>query len=140
MVLVLAYMYLRAPSGDPAPGAGAPAAQSKTEANRTARLYATLKPRILDAHKRMGHPTGDFDPLLERAIVEMLKVPVVEGDVELALSGIVYAYVDPRLESLSDAQKHLLRMGPSNVQAIHAKLREMADYLGIPAARLPRGL
>jgi hypothetical protein len=108
------------------------------DARGTARLYATLKPRILDAYRRLGQPTGDFDPVLEGAIVELLKVPVVQGDIELAPSGIVYAFVDPRLESLSAAQKHLLRMGPRNVQAVQGKLREIADYLAIPASRLPR--
>ena len=113
-------------------------AVASLDARGTARLYATLKPRILEAYRRMGQPTADFDPVLERAIAQMLSVPVVQGEAELAPSGIVYAYVDPRLESLTDAQKHLLRMGPENVQTIQAKLREIADYLGIPAARLPR--
>jgi hypothetical protein len=39
---------------------------------------------------------------------------------------------------MSAAQKQLLRMGPKNVQAIQGKLREIADYLAIPASRLPR--
>jgi hypothetical protein len=65
-------------------------------------------------------------------------VPVVQGEVELAPSGIVYAYVYPRLEEMSGAQKHLLRMGPANVQVIQGKLREIAGYLGIPGAKLPR--
>jgi Protein of unknown function (DUF3014) len=104
----------------------------------TARLYGTVKPRVLDAYRRLGQATGDFDPVLERAIAELLKVPVVHGDVELAPTGIVYGFVDPRLEGLSAAQKHLLRMGPQNVEAIQGKLREIADYLAIPAARLPR--
>lgn len=111
-------------------------AVSALDARGAARLYATLKPRIVDAYRRMGL-TGDFDPVLERAIVEMLRVPVVHGDVELAPKGIVYAFVDPRLEGLSAAQKHLLRMGPQNVQAIQGKLREIADYLAIPSSRLP---
>jgi len=110
---------------------------SGLDARGTARLYATVKPRVLDAYARMGGSSGDFDPVLERAIIEMLRVPVVEGDIELGPSGIVYGYVDPRLEGLSAAQKHLLRMGPQNVQTIQAKLREIADYLAIPAARLP---
>ncbi len=113
-------------------------AVSSIDARGAARLYATTKPRILDAYRRMGQPTAEFDPVLERAIVEMLSVPVVEGEIELAPSGIVYAFVDPRLESMSAAQKHLLRMGPENVQTVQAKLREIADYLGIPASRLPR--
>lgn len=112
------------------------AAVSALDARGAARLYTTLKPRIADAYRRMGDPTGNFDPVLERAIVEMLRVPVVHGDIELAPHGIGYAFVDPRLESLSPAQKQLLRMGPQNVQAIQAKLRDIADYLAIPAARL----
>jgi hypothetical protein len=108
------------------------------DARGTARLYATVKPRVLDAYRRIGQPTGDFDPVLERAIVELLKVPVVQGEVELAPRGIVYGFADPRLEGLSAAQKQLLRMGPQNVQKIQAKLREIADYLAIPASRLPR--
>jgi hypothetical protein len=104
----------------------------------TARLYATLKPRILDAYRRLGQPTGDFDPVLERAFVELLRVPVVQGEVELVPTGIVYGFEDPRLQGMSPAQKHLLRMGPQNVQAVQGKLREIADYLAIPASRLPR--
>ncbi len=113
-------------------------AVSALDARGTARLYATIKPRVLDAYRRLGQPSGDFDPVLERAIVEMLEVPVVQREVDLAPSGIVYAFVDPKLEEMSDAQKQLLRMGPRNVQAIQGKLREIADYLAIPASRLPR--
>lgn len=112
-------------------------AVSALDARGAARLYATLKPRIVDAYRRMGL-TGDFDPVLERAIVELLRVPIVQGEVELGPKGIVFAFVDPRLQGLSAAQKHLLRMGPQNVQAIQEKLREIADYLAIPSSRLPR--
>jgi Protein of unknown function (DUF3014) len=113
-------------------------AVSALDARGTARLYATLKPRILDAYRRIGNPTGDFDPVLERAIVELLKVPVVQGEVELAPKGIVYGFDNPRLEGLSASQKQLLRMGPQNVQKIQGKLREIADYLAIPASKLPQ--
>jgi hypothetical protein len=113
-------------------------AVSALDARGTARLYATLRPRIVEAYQRMGTPPEDVDAVLERAIVELLRVPVVEGPIELAPSGIVYAFVDPELEGLSAAQKHLLRMGPRNVQIIQGKLREIADYLAIPASRLPR--
>ena len=77
-------------------------------------------------------------PFSNERFVELLSVPAVQGEIELAPSGIVYAFVDPKLENMSAAQKHLLRMGPENVRAIQGKLREIADYLGIPAARLPR--
>ena len=52
------------------------------DAQGAARVYQTLKPRIDEADRNFGG-SGNFDPELERAIVELLKVPVVEGDVAL---------------------------------------------------------
>jgi DUF3014 family protein len=112
-------------------------AVSALDARGTVRLYETLKPRINEADKSFGG-SGEFNGDLERAIVELLKVPIVEGPVALKMSGIVYAYADPRLEGLSPAQKQLLRMGPENVKAIQAKLREIAAVLQIPESRLPQ--
>ena len=59
--------------------------------------------------------------------------------VEPMPEGIGYGFVDPQLESLSNPQKQLLRMGPRNIRLIQAKLRETALALGIPASRLPPG-
>jgi hypothetical protein len=112
-------------------------AVSALDARGTARLYATLKPRISDAYKRLGSASGDFDPVLESAIMQLLRVPVVEADIALEPHGIGYAYADHRLEALSPGQKQLLRMGSRNVRAVQAKLREIAPYLGVPATRLP---
>lgn len=39
---------------------------------------------------------------------------------------------------MSQAQKHLFRMGPENVQVIQAKLRALALACGIPEYRLPK--
>jgi hypothetical protein len=101
------------------------------DATGTARLYLTLKSRILDAYGDLGYPGGDFDRVLEKAIGELLDVPVIEGDIPLRQKVISYAYVDEKLESLSPAQKHLLRMGPRNVRIIQAKLREIAALLNL---------
>jgi hypothetical protein len=111
-------------------------AVAAVDAQGAARVYETLKPRVNEADRNFGG-TGNFDAELERAIVELLKVPVVEGDVALRQAGIGYAYADPRLEALSPPQKQLLRMGPENVRAIQGKLREIAAALGIPDSRLP---
>lgn len=113
------------------------AAVSSLDARGAARLYATLKPRIADAYRRLGSTGGEFDRVLERAIVELLRVPVIEGEIALVPHGTVYAFADPRLQALSAPQKQLLRMGPQNVRAIQAKLREIAGYIGIPESRLP---
>ena len=102
-----------------------------------ARLYATLKPRIEEAHRELGSPDQSFDRTLERAIVALLSAPIPDGPVRLRLKGIGYGYADERLEVLTAAQKHLLRMGPRNARIITTRLREIALALGIPATRLP---
>jgi Protein of unknown function (DUF3014) len=108
------------------------------DARGAARLYATLKPRIQDSYRELGQPDGNFDPVMERAIVELLKTPVIDGDVALASKSVAYEFADPRLQSLSPVQRQFLRMGPRNVRLIQAKLREIAPMLGIALEPAPR--
>lgn len=112
-------------------------AAASLDARGTARLYATLKPRIQEAYRELGYPAGDVDEAMKRAIVQLLKTPVVEGPIAVTHSSVSYTYTDPRLESLTAAQKHLLRMGPRNVKIIQDKLREIAPALGIDPVTLP---
>ena len=51
----------------------------------------------------------------------------------------MWAYDDERLESLTPAQKQLLRMGPRNVRIIKGKLHDIALALGVPPNQLPPG-
>lgn len=103
----------------------------------TAEIYATLKPRIEEANQELGAPEGSFDRTLEQAIVRLLRTPVPEEPVRLRPVGIGYGFADERLESLTGAQKQLLRMGPRNVRMIQGSLHDIARELGIPAERLP---
>lgn len=103
-----------------------------------AQLYTTLKPRIEEAYRDLGFPDTPFDRTLERAIVLLLETPVVNGPMRVEPQGAAgYGFAEARLEALTDAQKHLLRMGPRNVRVIQAALRAIALALGIPAQRLP---
>ena len=113
------------------------AAISALDAQGAAQLYARLKPRIEEAYREVAGKDADFDRALQSAIVELLKTPVVEGDVLVVPANVGYAYADPTLESLSHAQKQLLRMGPQNVRAVQEKLRAIAGHLGIEPATLP---
>jgi len=116
---------------------GVAAAVDSVDARGAARLYATLKPRIEDAYKDLIGPDAQFDRTLERAIVQLLRTPVVDRDVEVRTDKVSYAYADPALEGLTHAQRQLLRMGPRNVRIVKAKLRAIAGFLGIPDALLP---
>jgi len=104
----------------------------------TVQLYRRAKPLIQEAYAELGYPDEDFDGALVEAIVELLKVPVVQGDMLLERKVISYAIADPGLENLSEAQKYLLRMGPDNTRKIQGKLREFGAALDIPESLLPR--
>lgn len=104
------------------------------DAHVAARVYQELKPLIDGTYAEIAPPGQTFDRTFSRAIEHLLAVPVPQGDVALAEKGALYAYADPQLEGLSRAQKHLLRMGPKNVQAIQAKLRELQGTLNLPGA------
>jgi hypothetical protein len=107
------------------------AAISGLDAQGAAQLYGTLKPRIEEAYRELGYPEGGFDKVLQRAVTDLLKTPVLDGPVTLVRKSVVYEYADPALQSLSPAQRQFLRMGPQNVRAIQAKVREIAPLLGL---------
>ncbi|MGH8721381.1 MAG: DUF3014 domain-containing protein [Burkholderiales bacterium] len=115
--------------------AGIADAAASVDTQGAADLYATLKPRIEEAWAELGR-AGSFDQALERAIVVLLRTPVVEGDVPLTLGPVGYRFADPALERLSPAQKQLLRMGPRNQRVIQEKLRATALELGVPSENL----
>ena len=102
------------------------------------RFYKGLKPLFQEAYKELGYPDKDFDATLKKAVIELLETPIVEGDVRVEKKVKSYAFADSRLESLSDAQREFLRMGPANVETIEMKLREMARALGIPEESIPK--
>ncbi|MBA3886585.1 MAG: DUF3014 domain-containing protein [Acidobacteria bacterium] len=114
------------------------AAVQGLDARGVARFYATIRPRIDDAYRDLGSPHGDFDRSLERAIIELLRTPIPEGDIRVRADSVAYTYDDADVESLSHAQRQFLRMGPDNMRIVKGKLREVAQHLGIPAASLPR--
>ena len=86
--------------------------------------YQTLKPRVQDAYRELGYPDGDVDSALKRAIVLLLKTPVVDGRIDLRGPPPLYTFGDDRLELLAGSQRQLLRMGPRNERIVQEKLRE----------------
>jgi hypothetical protein len=96
----------------------------------TVALYREMRPLIAEAYREISPTGSDFDNRLLQAIDHLLAVEVPEGDVELEERTVTtFAFADERLESLSDAQRHLLRMGPKNVRKVQSKLREIRDAL-----------
>lgn len=116
------------------------AAAASVDAAGAARLYSTLKPRIEEAYRDLGHPDSSVDRAVETAIVELLRTPTIDGPIAVSpgSKGIGFVFDDPNLEALSTPQKQLVRMGPENTRTIQRALRSIALALGIPEARLPQ--
>jgi hypothetical protein len=81
------------------------------------------------AYDELGYPNAKFDDAVFKAIGRMLETPVKTDPVRLIRPVVTYEYADPKLESLSAAQKQMIRMGPRNTHAIQAKLSEVAFEL-----------
>jgi len=103
----------------------------------TAELYRMLQPLLTEAYVELGNPDRPFIGTLERAIVSLLNVPIVESQATLVEHAPFFHYNDERLETLSPAQKQFLGMGPDNVRTIQARLRQVALAIGISDSRLP---
>jgi hypothetical protein len=108
---------------------------SSLDTEAVSRIYPTVRPALSAAYATLAPSGARFDHALQRAIQQMLAVPVVRGEVEVVPRGAVWAYKDASLEALSPAQKHLLRMGPKNVARIQDKLRELSSALELKLAR-----
>ncbi len=102
-----------------------------------AELYQELMPLFQEAYRQLGYPEGDFHQQVKKAIIELLRAPVVEGPIYLKPKVVTYEFWDPSLEKRSAAQKHVIRLGPDNTRRFQAKLRQLATAIGIPETDLP---
>lgn len=90
--------------------------------------YARLEPLFQTAHAELG-VDGRFRTVLLQAIDLLLATPVPSLPIRLEDHVEYYAYAEPELAELSEAQKHLLRLGPDNQRLLMAKLRQVREGL-----------
>jgi len=102
-----------------------------------AELYRTFYPMLAQAYQELGYPEADFHRALDRALRHLMETPEPEGPVMLVRRVTTYAYADPALESLSPAQKQLLRTGPENLRRIKQWLSELRALLAAAPADEP---
>jgi len=103
----------------------------------SAATYSRLKPLVVVAYRDLGHPDGNFDAALHKAINNLLAAPVLEGPVPLTQRAVAYQFANPDIEGLLPAQKQLIRMGPRNMRLIQGKLRQLAVAVGFADSSLP---
>lgn len=96
------------------------------DARRAAEFYHLLRPLVQIAYAELGYANQNFDDVMFQAIGRLLETPIITGEIRLIQPVVMYKFEDPKLESLSAAQKQLIRMGPRNTIALRAKISEIA--------------
>lgn len=96
------------------------------DSRRAAEFYQLVSPMLQEAYGELGYPDQNFDDVVFKAIGRLLETPVINGKIRLVRPVVMYQFEDKRLESLSAAQKQLMRMGPKNTRALQVKLSEIA--------------
>jgi hypothetical protein len=92
--------------------------------------YRRLAPLCEQAYRALGYPEGGFEQRLRAALALLAATPRIDASPALVAAVKRYEFADPELESLADAQKQLLRMGPKNAALVVAELREIEALLG----------
>jgi hypothetical protein len=95
------------------------------------RSYRRMRPYFEGAFSQVARPGEHFDDVLAQAIDRLVAVRVPDGQIELVPKGANYLYKDPALESMSAAEKHVLRMGPKNAKIFQDTLRRFAGQAGL---------
>lgn len=85
--------------------------------------YKHNYPLFQQAYRELGYPRGYFNDRALVAIDDMLAAPELHDPIAVTRVGSHYVFVDPRLQSLSNGQKLMVRLGPENEAQFKAKLR-----------------
>ena len=97
------------------------------DASSVARIYQTIKPRLTEAYRKLGHPKADADQAVNQTIDILLDTPIKKDPIAIVEAGGVWAYDDDQLEALLPTQKQLLRMGAANVDRLLVWLRALRN-------------
>jgi hypothetical protein len=105
------------------------AAIASLDARQAVAAYRRVAALCEESYRALGYPEGGFEKRIRAALALLLSTPVLDEDPAVVPETKRYEFADPALESLSDAQKQLLRMGPANAKRVTAKLREIQAAL-----------
>jgi hypothetical protein len=109
---------------------GLVATVTSIDASAVARVYRTIRPRLNEAYRGLGHPEGDVNRAIQNALDILLDTPVLQAPARVqAIDARGWTYVDPDLEELTPSQKQLLRMGPAHSEAMLTWLRALRNEI-----------
>jgi hypothetical protein len=90
--------------------------------------YHAWRPVLDKAYSEIGG-SGGFDKRLRTAIKRVEKVQPLKVHAELIRPVTYYKYADPTLESASDVEKLMWRLGPENSKRVQDYLRRLEPEL-----------
>ncbi len=105
------------------------------DADGVGALYGLLEPLLDAAYSELGYPDTPFSSALRRAVDHLLEVPVLDGPPAVTRGMVFYEHTSERLDALTSAQKQFIGMGPDNVRVVQAKLRAIAQAIGLATGR-----
>jgi hypothetical protein len=111
---------------------GHTAALVSIDPKELAQLYVNVKLLFDQAYGELGHPNGDFDEAIVKAINTLAETPRLEAEPTLIRKQPgFYEYEDQTMRALLPVQKQFLLMGPDNRRRVLAWLRELANDLDL---------
>jgi hypothetical protein len=94
-----------------------------------AQVYVNVKPLFDRAYQDLGHPGGDFDQAIVKAIETLNETPrLATAPVLLARPGY-FEHDDPALKALLPVQRQFLLIGPDNQRQALGWLKRVATAL-----------
>jgi hypothetical protein len=100
-----------------------------TDSAKLTEFYFHFYPLFQQAYEDLGYPNAYFNDRVIEVIDHLLATPDVRGPLDLTQPKVFYEFADPKLESRSEGQKLLIRMGPQNAAALKKKLRDIRSQI-----------
>lgn len=92
--------------------------------------YFEVKPLIDEAYNELGYGDEDFTQTLQDAITRVLDLELPsKASMTLVRPSVMYQFADPKLESLPESDKLLLRLGKENLLVMKSVLLELHEKL-----------
>ena len=110
---------------------GATGALISVDPIHAAQLYVSVKPLFDEAYGELGHPNGNFDEAIVRAIRTLDDTPQLKTEPTLSRHQSYFEHENPDLKSLLPVQKQLLLIGPDNRRKVMQWLKELATNLDL---------
>jgi hypothetical protein len=105
---------------------------SSIDAADAVEMVRALEPKIEALRRDMAWSRGTFEERLREGVDHLLDVELPAGPIEVERRTVSYVFASDGYESLSGAQRQLLRMGRENASAVQAKLEEIRRAFGWP--------